>query len=456
MSAAFVAVAPERAGGTSEHRPVAGRLVIGYVVRAYPRLSQTFIVNEILELERLGWSIRIYGINASRESAVQPQVARVRAPVEFLESALKQSWIRSAADHLRLALASPRRYVRTLFYVLRHAELDAGYSTESRFRSFLHAVCLAGLLDRERRSGATPPGHLHAHFAHTPALVVLLAHLLTGIPYSFTAHARDLYQIPASALAERIEHARAVVTVCDENVRYIEHAVPEKSRGKVRLIHNGIDLLDFRPGPAGPRPSPPLVASASRLVEKKGFPDLLHALARVKAQGGLFECVIYGEGPMGEELSAAIERLGLSAAVRLAGRCTQAALASVLPRVDVFALTPFVTASGDRDGIPTVLAEAMACGLPVVSTQVAGIPDLVKHEENGLLVAPRDVEAIAAAILNLLEDEEKRRRLGAAARRTVAESFERSACVRQIAAIFDGGAGDGVFGVPTRVELTRA
>jgi glycosyltransferase involved in cell wall biosynthesis len=305
--------------------------------------------------------------------------------------------------------------------------------------------------------------HLHAHFAHDPTLIAMLAHMLTGIPYSFTAHARDLYQVPEQELIRRVETATAVVTCCAVNVEYLSRVLPEPLRRKVHLIHHGVDLRNFRPSGATGSPlgrdgaetrpyvahpqmqasaqqsaslPPPLILSAGRLVEKKGFPGLLEACALLKRAGYRFRCEIYGEGPMREQLLAEIGQSGLSDEVALPGAVTQQELLPVLQQADIFALTPFVTDDGDRDGVPNVLVEAMACGLPVVSTRVAGVPELVEHDCNGLLTEPHDVQGIAAALASLLEDVMKRKRLGEAARRTVIERFDLDAGAGRLAALF--------------------
>jgi glycosyltransferase involved in cell wall biosynthesis len=417
-------------------------LRVGYILRSYPRLSQTFILNEILALERLGVRVDIFAISDPREPVAHAQVADVRATVHYLTAAHRRARAAILREHALVALASPHRYLGTLRYLARHTELGAGYTTSSRHACFLQAVYLAGLLRRKARRSGEAIHHLHAHFAHDPALVALLTHRLTGIPYSFTAHARDLYQIPAAGLAERAERARAVVTVCQPNVRYMQAVLPAPLRDRVRLVRNGVDLRTFQPAP---RPAAaaerPLIVSIGRLVEKKGFPDLLSACRRLKQAGYRFRCEIYGDGPLRAELAATVERLGLADEVLLAGARTQQELLGAYQRADLFALTPFVAQDGDRDGLPTVLVEAMACGVPVVSTRVVGVPELVTHGRDGLLAEPRDVDGIAACLAALLGDPARRVRLGAAARRTVAERFDLHASARQMAALFEGQAG---------------
>lgn len=409
---------------------------VAYILRSFPRLSQTFILNEILALEQLGLKLHIFALTDPREAIVQDGVADVRAPTEYLESAQRRPAAVVLVEHLRVAITSPRRYLGTAAYVLRRSDLDAGYTASSRFACFIQAVRLARMLRR-----GTTVTHVHAHFAHDPTLIALLLKKLTGIGYSFTAHARDLYQIPPASLAERMAEARAVVTCCRANLDYLNDVAPDLTREKARVIHHGIDLDAFRPPEArGSSSRAPLILSVGRLVEKKGFPDLIAACALLKQAGHRFRCEIYGEGPLYDELVRLIARFGAAERVIIAGARTQEDLAEAFRAADVFALTPVVTDDGDRDGIPNVLVEAMACGLPVVSTPVGGIPEVVIHCETGLLAEPHDPPSIAGHLAALLVDAGRRRRLGAAARRAVVNRFDTAANARALAAVLERGA----------------
>jgi glycosyltransferase involved in cell wall biosynthesis len=280
---------------------------------------------------------------------------------------------------------------------------------------------------------------VHSHFAHDPTLIALLVKRLTGTTFSFTAHARDLYQTPARALAERIREATAVVTCCRPNVDYLEQIAPDAASGKIRLLYYGIDLDAFRPNGrhSGGRELP-LIVSVGRLVEKKGFADLIAACATVKDAGHRFRCVIHGDGPLRAELARAVASTGLTDSVTLAGACPHAEIRRALAQADVFALTPIVADDGDRDGLPNALLEAMACGLPVVSTAVAGIPEAVIHDETGLLAQPGDVAAIARHLIALLTDDELCRRLGVQARQACTEHFDRERNARRLASLLVG------------------
>jgi glycosyltransferase involved in cell wall biosynthesis len=429
---------------------------VGYILRSYPRLSQTFVLHEILALEQLGVGLQIFAITNPREPVAQAQVAEVRAPVQYLEEVTHRPRATILREHVRTALESPRRYAATLGYVLRNKVIDTAYTASSRFECFHQAVYLA----RQLRRPDNTIGHLHAHFAHDPALIALLVQMLTGISFSFTAHARDLFQIPRQSLIERIAAASAVLTCCAANLAYFDEVVPPDLRAKVRLIHHGVNLEGFQPrsesaksheetrndeSPESLRATSrdfadreaPLILSVGRLVAKKGFPDLLRACAVLKQSGQRFRCAIYGDGPLRAELTELIDELGLAGDVVLPGECSQRELIPIFQQADIFALTPFVTEDGDRDGIPNVLVEAMACGLPAVSTAVSGIPELIRHEYNGLLAQPRDIAGLAAHLGRLLADTQQRKQFGGAARHTVVEHFDLHAAARQIAELFE-------------------
>lgn len=419
---------------TQQHRPH-----VAYILRSYPRLSQTFVLQEIWALEQLGVPLHIFAMTNPHESIVQAQVAEVQAPVDYLEPSQQQPWLTSALVHLRCCLRRPWRYAKTLWYVWRHPECDEGYTTASRCTCFHFAVHLTERLHAVKQATGQTIDHLHAHFAHDPTLIAQLVHFLTGLPFSFTAHARDLYQIPQAALVERLRSANLVITCCGANLDYLKQVAPSSACPPIHLIHHGVNLALFQPTARAPGPvAIPLLLSVGRLVTKKGFADLLAACALLKTAGHDFRCLILGEGPLQAELATQITALELTAQVQLLGACTQSALVPLLQQADIFVLTPCVTDDGDRDGVPNVLVEAMACGLPVVSTTVGGIPELVTHQVDGLLAAPHDVPAIAELLLTLLADATLRQRLGAAAHKTVTEHFDLYSAAYRLAALFAG------------------
>jgi len=403
-------------------------VTVAYVVRSWPRLSQTFILNEILSLEQIGVGISIFAMTKADEPVVQPQLVDVAASVHYLDDPVRQR----PGAHLRLATASPARYLSTLVFALRRRHLRGGYTSSSALEAFDGAVFIADQV-RARRRGS-PISHIHAHFAHDPALLGLLAHRLTGLPFSFTAHARDLYQIPDPALRGRAREATAVITCCQTNVEHIEGVVGDKGP-PIELIYHGVDLRMFRPAAERQGNGVPVIVSVGRLVEKKGYDDLLRACALLAADSRRFKCEIYGEGPQRAELEALRDDLGLADVVRFCGPRPQSELLAVYQNADVFALTPRVTDDGDRDGLPNVLVEAMACGIPIVSTVVSGISEAVVSGSEGLLAPVRDPSGIAACLAELLDSPEKRQRFGQTAARTAAAFDSRAAGLR-LAALF--------------------
>ena len=413
------------------------RTHVAYILRSYPRLSQTFVLQEIWALEQLGVPLHIFAMTNPHESMVQTQVAEIQAPVDYLDVRQQPAWRQGVLSHLQCFARAPLRYTKTLWYVWRHTECDEGYTTTSRSTCFHLAVYLTQRLRQVQQTTGQAIEHLHAHFAHDPTLIAQLVHFLTGLPFSFTAHARDLYQIPQEALVERLHSAQLVVTCCGANLDYIKTVAPPTQQPPIYLIHHGVNLAMFQPAAPPVVGAVPRILSVGRLVTKKGFADLLAACALLQAADQPFQCLIFGEGPLYAELLAQIDQLGLNGTVQLLGACTQQALVPMLQQADIFALTPCVTDDGDRDGVPNVLVEAMACALPVVSTGVGGIPELVTHEVNGLLAAPHDVTAIAAHLAALLTDATRRQQLGQAARQTVTEHFDLAKAARRLATLFD-------------------
>jgi glycosyltransferase involved in cell wall biosynthesis len=407
-----------------------------YLVRSWPRLSQTFIVNEVLAQEQLGTRLALSSLTRSKERLVQPQVGAVVAEVQYLDD--PRPLRAAAADHALVVGSAPLAYAATLLFAVCRPRLARGYATLSTLGCFSAAVRVSAAIQRARRRGA-PFDHLHAHFAHDPALVALLTRRLTGLPYSITAHARDLYQIPISSLRTRARDATAVVTCCAANVDYLRAALPPSLHPRLHLVHHGVEIDRFVPAPRADGGSPVEIVSVGRLVEKKGFPDLLSACRELRnAATEPFRLRIYGDGPMREELTALRDRLGLLDEVELVGERNGDEVLRAYQRADIFALTPWVPADGDRDGVPNVIVEAMACGLPVVTTDAGGITEVVQHGVNGLVAPPRDIGTLAGHLVELVSDGARRRALGDAGRRVVEEGYDVRSAARRLSAVFAG------------------
>jgi glycosyltransferase involved in cell wall biosynthesis len=401
----------------SEPRPT-----IGYVVSTWPRLSQTFVLNEILSLEKRGLSVRIFSTKDPGGEPVHAKLARVRAPVAYLSFRRRGRAI--VGSNVRLARSRPGAYVRTLLRAL-------GYGRPDVLRRFLQAGYLADLLGRH------PVTHLHAHFATAPALVAMFARDLAGVPYSFTAHARDIYvDTPPALLRAEMEAAEAVITVSEYNRRYLLSRSPHMN-GRVRCIECGLDLSEFPfRWPRASDPGPPVILAVARLVEKKGLGDLILAADMLRSQGHRFRVQIIGDGPLRQALEDRVAEHGLRDDVTLLGAQPHEIVRAAYERAAVFVLPCVVAGDGDRDGLPNVLLEAMASGLPVVSTSVVGIPDLIASERDGLVVPPQDAGALASALARLLVDPPLRDRLARAARDKIEARFSIDHSAEQLLEVF--------------------
>jgi len=409
---------------------------VGYLTKRFPRLSETFILDEILGLEAAGVPLRLYAIAHPGEEIAQPDVARVKSPVVYLRA--PGDWLQSGRDiaatlaaHARLLGRSPRRYLGVVAYIARKRR------HLSTVRHFAEAGRLVLLLE------ADDARHLHAAFAHGPASVAHFVHLLTGLPFSFSAHAKDIYVSAPDLLARKVAAASFVLT-CSESAAAAMAAIAGPEAAKVLLARHGVDTTRFAPPASPPEPgsqSPLRVLAVGRLVAKKGYPVLLQALAALAAEGRPVSCTVIGAGPDKAELEAMARHLEVSPLIRFLGSRTHQEIAASYLEADVFVQASVVLANGDRDGIPNSLLEAMASGLAVVASDVAGLPEVVVPG-CGLLVPPGDPAALAAAFELLAGDPALRRRLGQAARQHVASSLDRAECVRAIAPLFGSRPGE--------------
>ncbi len=384
---------------------------IAYILKMYPRFSETFIVNEILELERQGVDVRIYSLRKPDDGRFHPSLARVKANVVYAPQYPQMEPERVRAAHLAVAAARPAEYAALRAYA-------EGLEQPFGLKRFLQAGFIAAHLLKH------PVDALHAHFASSATRVASMVTRLTSIPYSFTAHAKDIFhqEVSPASLQRKIAGARFAVTVSRYNQAYLRQ-IQNGAGGDVRCLYNGIDLRHFKPNPRVAR-EPGLILSVGRLVEKKGFVPLIHACALLALRGLDFRCEIVGAGEQQALLARLIADLRLDGRVSLAGPKPQDAVLAAYQRAAVFALPCIIAKDGNRDGLPTVMLEAMAAGLPVVATTVTGNPEIVDDGVNGLLVPPEDVPALAEALARLLQDETLRREMGAAARSKVEQCFD--------------------------------
>jgi len=402
------------------------RLSVCYVLRKFPVLSETFILNEILGLEALGVDVNIFSIERPNDPRFHAGLARLKAPVVYMPGSDElQTLLKS---HGRVKTRHPEGYRKTLMTVMKHPH-------PSLFWRFLQACWL---VDRSRRSH---PDHFHAHFATRPTSVACLAGSITGLPYSFTAHAMDIFkeQLSRKALSRKIEGSKFVVTVSDFNRTFLREVTP-KADAKVVRINNGIDVERFAPN--GTVPADPFtILCVARLVEKKGHSILLDAFAELRDRGVEFRGWLVGKGKLRWEIEQQIKRLKLRKHVELLGPHTHDEVRDRYHDANLYVLPCTVGSDGNRDGLPVSIIEALSCGVPVVTTPMTGIPEVIRDRFNGLLVPDGDAHALADAIEVVIRDAPLYDKLQSNARASVVSAFDSRKTVIELRDLFAGDRG---------------
>ncbi len=413
-------------------------LRIAYLVKMYPRFSETFIVNEILAHEAAGVDIQIVSLRSPVDGRYHEDHARVRAGVTYVPSGELK-----ATGLWQLLHTTAARFPNAWRILAEEPALDMA--------DMCQAMWLAPVLvDR----GVDV---VHAHFGSVAATVARLVYRLTGIPYLFTAHAKDIYHdtVDAADLRAKLADAAAVVTVSDYNLDHLRTTFGRDAERVVR-IYNGLPLQRFTY--AAPVDRPRHIVAVGRLVEKKGFDVLVDACRILCERGVPFTCDIVGSGPDEAALRRQIDAAHLDDVVRLVGPRPQGDVITAVQQASVFAAPCVVGKDGNRDGLPTVLIEAMALGTPCVSTDVTGIPELVQDGVTGLLVAQNDARALADALERLLADDDLRVRLALSARDRIERHFDAAHNSASLRALYRAvtGAATGAGALPASILPRQA
>ena len=400
------------------------------VLKGYPRLSETFIAQELLGLEKAGFALSLVALRRPTDKKRHPVHDEIRAPVHYLPEYLHEE---------------PLRVLRALIKARRLPGFKKAFS------AFLHDLRRDFTRNRVRRLGQAavlaaewPDGGqwLHAHFIHTPASVTHYASMMTGTPWTCSAHAKDIWTSPDWELEGKLAANRWTVTCTRSGYEHLKGLA--NGHGAVHLSYHGLDLDRFghnrtpRPPRDGSDPENPVtILSVGRAVPKKGYDILLKALARLPADlHWRFDHI--GAGPETAAMKALAAELGIGERLRWQGALDQQDVLSAYRDSDLFALACRITADGDRDGLPNVLVEASSQNLPCISTHISGVPELITDDENGLLVPPEDPDALAAALERAIRDSDLRRRLGEAAEARVRAHFDHHASIAQLAGLFRG------------------
>ena len=402
---------------------------LGYILKGYPRISETFISNEILRLEQQGFKLTLFPMRLPRENFTHDSVKQIQAEVHYLPTYLGRQFLKLLFPNLLLLWKSPRRYLKVLIIACKR------FSRTRKTATFKHLLQAGYLVNTHLRKDAHID-HLHGHFAHSPTSVTMFAALLSGIPYSFTAHAKDIYTSNPEQLREKIDSAAFVVTCTGYNANHLKTIAP-KTATPIHRIYHGIDTTLFSSSTPQAICSPPYrLLTVARITAKKGLPTLYQALVELKKRDVAFQHVLIGDGDDRDKILRLIEELGLESCCSWLGTRTHAEVLHHFAESDLFILGCQVAQNGDRDGIPNVLVESLAMGVPVVSTNVSAIPELVIDGETGRTVTPENSSAMAEAIMELLTDQQLREKVRNTGRAYVQKNFDNLHLTGQLGEIF--------------------
>ncbi len=422
---------------------------VAFVLKGYPRLSETFIAQEILALERRGLDIRIVSLRQPTDQARHPVHDRIAAPVHYLPEYLGDDWGRVRAAWRAARRLPGYRAARNAW--LRDLRRDP---TSNRVRRFGQALVLAS----ELPAGVT---HLHAHFLHTPASVARYAAILTGLAWSGSAHAKDIWTTPEWEKRQKLADAAWFATCTEAARAHLAELAPDPA--KVALAYHGLDLADApaplldRPPRAGAGPADAVrLLTVGRAVEKKGLDVLIEALALLPP-GLHWRLSHIGGGTLRAELERRAEALGLADRIEWLGAQPRPAVFARYREADLFVLPCRVAADGDRDGLPNVLMEAQSQGLACLSTRLSGIPELIEDGVTGALVPPGDAPALAAALSALIAAPARRARLARAGAARIRARFSHEPGIERLAARFGLAAAEAAAAETTpAASATRA
>ncbi len=416
---------------------------IAIILKGYPRLSETFIAQEIHSLEQAGVAVTLFSLRHPTDPATHPVHRAIRARVVYLPEYLHRQPLRVLRAWGEVRRRRRRHYRQARRTWWRDLKREPLQNRRNRIRRFGQALTLATEL---------PEGIdlLYAHFLHTPASVARYAGMLRQIPWSCSAHAKDIWTLPDWEITEKLDHCRWLTTCTRANYAHLRALATDLS--KVALNYHGLDLSRFPAAAPGPGPSaschrrdgsdparPVRILSVGRVVAKKGYRGLLEALAALPPTVH-WEMTHIGGGPLRAACERQAQALGIAGRIKWMGPQPQEAVIARYRASDLFALNCRIAADGDRDGLPNVLVEAQSQGLAVVSTTLSGVPELIEHGVNGLLVEPDNPPALGNALRTLITNPALREQLGTAGRAIVFSRFDKDSNFAPLHRLITGNA----------------
>ncbi len=418
------------------------RLRIGFIHNAFPVLSETFISKEMIGLSQRGLDIRIYSLFYPEKHRINPDFAYQDFDVWYLQPII--NIFSMLSSHLQMMFSTGARYFKTALFAVKSrsvqnsifktvADLLSGneLSKNQRQDILLHFLLAMTLAKKMQKDKVT---FINSHFADAAASFALLTSRLLNIPYAVTTHAYDVFT-PQANLAEKLNHACFILTCTNFNKSTLVKNYPDIAPQKIHVYYHGIDTKRFQRQHESKNKIFEIL-SVGRLVPKKGFPSLIQACSYLKEKECKFRCRIIGDGPQKAMLEGLINQHHLQDSIELVGSVPPAQILSFYDKADLFVLPCKVEETGDRDGIPNVLAEAMAMNVPVISTPVSGIPELIEHNKSGMLVNSDQPEQLSMEIIKLFKDKKTRKHFAEKGRERVTDVFDSEKCLNRLAEFY--------------------
>ncbi len=395
-----------------EKNQAARQPTIAYIAQTFPALTQTFVYREVDQLRELGYSLITSAIWKPKTEKLS---AESKHHVDGSFYVFPIQWPRFIKSHLQTIIKYPWRYIATLFFIVTRP----GETIRNRSRTFYHFLEAVSLLPDFKQNGVI---HIHAHFSINAATIALIISRLLKITFSFTAH--NIFFTDRVLLKEKVESARFIAAISGFSKQYLLDLVPGNNIAeKIHIVHCGLSPDEFHSGITERRNQTPILMFLAQLEERKGAKFLVEACRLLGESDVDYDCILIGDGPQRDELKDLISNYGLEEKVQLMGALPQEKLRDFFVQADIFILPCVIAQDGDMDGIPVSLMEAMAMELPVISTRVSGIPELIIDGESGILVDQSDAKRLSSAILEMINDKDLRMRLGGNARQRIIEEF---------------------------------
>lgn len=384
---------------------------IAYILSQFPETHETFILREILELKRNNVQLSLFSLKKCRDKIIHPQAKFLIKETHY--SPLIFSWNIFKAK-MFFVFTKPIKLFSVFFYLIKH-----NFTSPKLLAKTLGVLPIS--MSFAKKIHEQQIDHIHAHWATIPTTSAIIISRLTGIPFSFTAHAWDIF-IDQTMLREKVKKSRFVFTCTGYNKNYLDSLLSEEDSNKIILNYHGIDFEKLEIPEKNQEPN--LIFSIGRLCEQKGFPYLIKACKILKEKRINIQCIVVGEGPDRPDLERLIADEGLNDIVKLKGIRPHSEIFKLFAKTELFVLPCVISQNGDRDGIPNVLIESLAVGTPVISTDVSGVPEIIINEKTGLAVPPRDEKSLADAIISLLGNNEKQNIFTKNGRKLVEEKFD--------------------------------